>query len=51
MLNPLSVVYTGFCAWAGGPGSNGPVLGGGVLFSLEKANILRFFKRENFQKC
>ena len=43
------VVYTGFWAWGGGHGSNGPVWGG-VLFSLEKAKISRFFKLEIFQK-
>ena len=43
-----SVVYTGFWAW-GGPRSNGSVWGG-VLFSLEKAKISRFFTLENFQK-
>ena len=43
-----SVVYTGFWAW-GVPGAMVP-LGGGGLFSLEKAKISRFFKLENFQK-
>ena len=43
-----TVVYTGFCVWGGGPGSNGPVFGG-TFFIVEIKNS-RFFKLEIFQK-
>ena len=41
-----TVVYPGFRGWGGGPGR----IGGGNFFTLEKSNISRFFKLENFQK-
>ena len=37
-LKIYKVIYTGFCGWVGGPGSNGEI------------KNLAFFKLENFQK-
>ena len=44
-LRVKSVVYTGFRGWGGVPGAMGR-----YIFTLEKAQISRFFKLENFQK-
>ena len=44
----FAVVYTGFWAWGGGPGSNGPVWGG--TFFIGESKNFAFFQGRKFSK-